>query len=107
MNNIFFLDNNNQANEPSVSPSETEEIETLSQENLTSQVILFNDDTHLFDEVIVQIMKACNHPVERAIQLTMQVHKEGKASVYEGEFQQCLRVSAVLEEIKLQTQIIC
>lgn len=107
MNNIFFLDNNNQDNEPSVSPNEIEEVATHSQEDLTSQVILFNDDTHLFDEVIVQIMKACNHPVEKAIQLTMQAHKEGKTSVYEGEFQQCLRVSSILEEIRLRTQIIC
>jgi len=69
------------------------------------KVILFNDDWHSFDEVIAQIMKAIHCNREKAISLTTQVHNMGKAVVFQGELQQCLKVSSVLEEIALHTQI--
>ena len=35
----------------------------------------------------------------------LEVHSEGKAIVFTGDFGECLLVSAVLEEINLGTQI--
>ncbi|MGI6369084.1 MAG: ATP-dependent Clp protease adaptor ClpS [Candidatus Kapaibacterium sp.] len=73
----------------------------------TTRVILFNDDYHTFDEVINQIIKAIACSFEKARALTSEVHYKGKAAIYEGELKECLRISAVLEEINLHTQIEC
>jgi ATP-dependent Clp protease adapter protein ClpS len=70
-----------------------------------AKVILFNDEVHTFDEVIGQIIKATGCNRERAEALTWEVHNSGKAMVYEGPMSECLRVSQVLEEIALHTQI--
>ncbi len=74
---------------------------------LNSQVILYNDEEHIFEDVIVQIMLACKHPYEKAEQLTMEVHNNGKARVYENTFEECIKASNKLEEIGLRTQILC
>ena len=70
-----------------------------------AKVILFNDEWHTFDEVINQIRKATNCSSEKAEALTWEVHSKGKAIVFEGDFLECLRVSGILEEISLHTQI--
>jgi len=72
---------------------------------LASKVILFNDDIHTFDKVISQLIKATGCSSERAEQLAMEVHSKGKAVVYEGDIPDCMRVSSILEEIGLHTQI--
>ncbi|GBD06223.1 ATP-dependent Clp protease adapter protein ClpS [bacterium HR21] len=88
-----------------------EEVEVLEQHvtgtDLPAKVILYNDDWHTFEEVIVQLMKATGCSRERAEALTWEVHTRGKAAVYEGTLAECLRVSSVLEEIALHTQIEC
>jgi ATP-dependent Clp protease adaptor protein ClpS len=70
-----------------------------------AKVILFNDEIHSFDEVIGQIIKAIGCDSTKAEALTWEVHNNGKATVYEGVMNECLRVSHVLEEIALNTQI--
>ena len=70
-----------------------------------AKVILFNDNVHSFDEVIDQLIKAISCSRERAEGYAWEVHSKGKACVYTGEMNQCLRVSHVLEEIALHTQI--
>lgn len=87
----------------------SEELEVLEAETtsteLPAKVILYNDDWHTFEEVIVQLMKATCCSRERAEALTWEVHTRGKAAVYEGSLAECLRVSGVLEEIALHTEI--
>lgn len=73
--------------------------------DLAAKVILFNDNVHSFDEVIEQLIKAINCTYEHAESLAFEVHTKGKACVYEGDLNECLRVSAILEEIALHTQI--
>jgi ATP-dependent Clp protease adaptor protein ClpS len=73
--------------------------------NLGSRVILFNDDWHTFEEVIAQIIKATKCSFIEARDRTFEVHVNGKAVVYSGEMEECLRVSGILEEILLHTQI--
>lgn len=70
-----------------------------------AKVILFNDEVHTFDEVIVQIMRATGYNLTKAETLTWEVHNAGKAIVYQGELVKCMQVSCVLEEIELLTQI--
>lgn len=68
-------------------------------------VILFNDEVHTFDEVIGQLIKATGCSKGRAEKLAWKVHTEGKANVYEGTFEECFGVQAVLKEIQLVTEI--
>ena len=70
-----------------------------------AKVILFNDDWHTFDEVIHQLILAvkCSHKIAEKMAWT--VHSEGKCNVYTGPMEECLYVSAVLEEIDLKTEI--
>jgi len=72
---------------------------------LSARVILFNDEDHTFEEVIAQIIRAIGCTPEHAESLTLEVHSRGKAMVFDGTMNSCLRVSAILEEISLHTQI--
>jgi ATP-dependent Clp protease adaptor protein ClpS len=73
---------------------------------LPSKVVLYNDEWHSFDEVILQIQKATNCPFDTARSLTFEVHVKGKAIVFTGAISVCLKVSSILEEIALHTQIV-
>ncbi|MEK6553101.1 MAG: ATP-dependent Clp protease adaptor ClpS [Bacteroidota bacterium] len=73
---------------------------------LPYKVILFNDDWHSFDDVINQIIKAVKCSYEEARSYAFEAHVKGKSQVFNGELNECLKVSSVLEEIALHTQII-
>ena len=70
-----------------------------------AKVILYNDEVHTFDEVIIQLIKAIACSPEEAEAIAWEVHSKGKAMVYEGEIPDCQRVSGILEEIALHMQI--
>jgi ATP-dependent Clp protease adapter protein ClpS len=86
-----------------ISPLEQQDQEVLTQE--PAKVVLFNDDVHTFDEVIVQLIKATRCSSEKAEALAWEVHNTGRAIVYSGELPRCVEVSGILEEIRLMTQI--
>ncbi|MCW8803583.1 MAG: ATP-dependent Clp protease adaptor ClpS [Ignavibacteriaceae bacterium] len=86
---------------PQITNLEEEKIDI----NLGNRVILFNDDLHTFEEVIAQIIKATKCSFIEARDKTFEVHVNGKAVVYSGKLADCLRVSGILEEILLHTQI--
>jgi hypothetical protein len=88
-----------------VEPDVLDDVEFNDDVTYSSKVILFNDEWHTFDEVISQIMKATGKSFDNAQDLTHQVHNEGKAVVYDGDMGECLKVSSILEEISLHTQI--
>lgn len=93
---------------PAPSRPETEVlVDVLEDERIATpwRVILYNDEIHTFDEVISQIIKATGCGTAEAEKLTWQVHLEGKACVYEGEFEACFQVQGVLREIQLVTEI--
>ncbi len=69
------------------------------------KVILFNDEIHSFDEVIVQLIKAIKCSYEEARAIAFEVHVKGKCLVFIGGISDCLKVSSILEEIALHTQI--
>ncbi len=92
---------------PEISPDKIiePEVEDTTDVGLPMKVILFNDDWHTFDEVIIQLIKATKCSAAKARSLAFEVHVKGKAVVYEGSLEQCLKVSSILEEIQLHTQI--
>lgn len=69
------------------------------------KVVLYNDEEHTFDEVIRQLILALHCDHEKAFSLTLMVHQEGRAMVYEGSFESALRVQSVLNEIELITEL--
>ncbi|GBD88919.1 ATP-dependent Clp protease adaptor protein ClpS [bacterium BMS3Abin03] len=89
---------------------ENPEVEIYEEERidagLESRVMLYNDDWHTFDEVILQLIKATGCSYDEARSKAFEVHIKGMATVYNGEFKDCLRVSSILEEIALHTQIV-
>lgn len=72
---------------------------------LPARVILYNDEVHTFDEVILQLVRATGCTTSQAEGLALEVDQRGLANVFEGEMDRCLRVSSVLEEIALHTSI--
>jgi ATP-dependent Clp protease adapter protein ClpS len=82
------------------------EIDTDIEIGLESKVILYNDDWHSFEEVITQLMKATACTFEQARDHTFEVHVKGQSIVFNGSMSNCLKVSSVLEEIALLTQIV-
>jgi len=70
------------------------------------RVILFNDEWHSFDEVINQIIKAVKCSYDKARDFAFEAHVKGKAEVFIGDLNKCLKVSSILEEIALNTQIV-
>jgi ATP-dependent Clp protease adaptor protein ClpS len=94
--------NNQTYDNPKVEINVDEEISI----GLSCKVMLYNDDWHTFEEVINQLIKAINCSFENARDLTFEVHVKGKALVFTGDMKDCLRVSSVLEEIALNTEII-
>lgn len=81
------------------------EIDETVDTGLAARVILYNDEEHSFDEVIHQIMLATGCSIAEAESYTTEVHTRGKAQVFDGGMNSCLRVSSILEEISLHTQI--
>lgn len=73
---------------------------------LGSKVLLYNDDWHTFDEVINQLIKATHCSFEEARGYAFEVHVKGKSIVFKGSMKDCIKVSSILEEIALNTQII-
>lgn len=84
---------------------EVEELIDVITEDL-SCVILYNDELHSFDEVIFQLILATNCTLKRAEQMTYEVHSTGQSRVYNGTLEECLGVSAILEDIALKTEIV-
>ncbi len=69
------------------------------------RVILFNDDYHTMDEVVLQIQKATGYSLEKAEAIMWEAHTRGQAVVYCGEPEECDRVAAILEDIGLRVAI--
>lgn len=92
-------------------PVKAPDVEVLEKEEEEESVdtpwrlILYDDDIHTFDEVINQLMKALGCSQAKAEELTYKVHYDGKAIVFEGTFEECLKRNSVLQEIQLVTEI--
>lgn len=71
------------------------------------RVILYNDNTHSIDEVVMQLMKATGCEVEEAAHITIEAHLKGRAVCFKGEREKCHKVARVLREIRLQCEVDC
>lgn len=69
------------------------------------KVILYNDDVHVFGDVIAQLIKATGCSQSEAARIAMEAHVRGRAVAFAGSFPECFRVSECLREIDLITQL--
>lgn len=81
------------------------EKEEKTKPDLPWNVILYNDDVHSFDEVVLQVQKATGAPPARAYDVTMEAHTKGRAVCYTGPLERCEHVAAVLRQIRLTAEI--
>ena len=86
-------------------PSLEIEIDESTTTTFLSSVIVYNNDWHTFDEVIIQLIKATNCTFEKARTQAFEIHVKGFSLVFQGNMKSCLKVSSILEEIALRTQI--
>lgn len=82
-----------------------EDVEVATRLDEPWRVIVYNDEIHTFDEVILQLVKATGCSTARAQKHAWTIHTEGKDCVYQGEFTKCFQVQGVLREIQLVTEI--
>ncbi|HMN25734.1 MAG: ATP-dependent Clp protease adaptor ClpS [Ignavibacteriaceae bacterium] len=91
-------------------PKKANQIEIITEEttdvDISSRVVLYNDDWHTFEEVITQLIIATQCGFDKARDFAFEVHVKGKAIVFAGSMNRCLKVSSILEEIALHTQIL-
>ena len=71
------------------------------------RVILYNDEWHSVDEVMVQLIKATQCSPEKAYQITLEVDAKGRGVCYRGNREKCQHVVKVLREIRLQCEVDC
>lgn len=82
------------------------EVEEETAVGLPFKVLLFNDDWHSFDEVIAQLEKALKCSFDLARDYAFEAHIKGKACIFNGVLEECLKITSILEEIALHTQIV-
>lgn len=71
------------------------------------RVVLYNDETHNMDEVVEQLIKATACEVDKAIHITLEAHRKGRAVCFKGERSKCHEVARILREIRLQCEVDC
>jgi len=87
-------------------PEVEEHVDSQAEKSHPWKVLLYNDDIHTFDEVILQLQKATGCSVAEAERIAVEAHFRGKAVAFEGSFQACYRVVQILRQIHLITEIL-
>ena len=69
------------------------------------RVTLFNDDFHTVDEVVAQIIKALECPLDIAVDIMMRAHTRGSATVIIADQHHAETVAGTLREIALVVSV--
>ncbi len=67
-------------------------------------VILYNDEEHTYDDVILILQKATGCSVEKGFAIALEVDTKGRAICYSGSKEECDRVAAIIASIRLQVE---
>ena len=81
-----------------------EEIDDIATE-LAHRVILYNDDFHILDEVVLHVQLATGKSQLEAIEITMEAHSRGRAVCFTGEKPDCEMVAFELRKVELTVEI--
>lgn len=93
------------ATDPDLATKVKEDTETAPTTARPWNVVLYNDDWHAFDEVVLQIQKATGKSESESHAITNEAHVRGKAIAFTGELEKCRTVAAVLRQIRLQVEV--
>lgn len=69
------------------------------------RVILYDDDWHGYDEVVMQLQKATACDERTATRITLEVDARGRGVCFRGNLDECQRVVRILREIRLQCEV--
>jgi len=100
---VRMEDPNRPKEAPGVGVAELVEAET--EPALPFFVILYNDEVHTLEEVILQVQKAVGISAHEAFEIVMEAHSKGRAVCYSGDMETCEKVAGILREIKLTVEI--
>lgn len=67
-------------------------------------VILYNCDCHTAEEVVKQLLKATDYPMQRCIEIMLEADARGRAIAYTGSADACRRAARILRSIRLQVE---
>ena len=67
-------------------------------------VILYNDDYHDMDEVVMQLQKATGYDIQRCVTIMLEAHASSRAIAYSGSEEECERCARILRQIRLQVE---
>jgi ATP-dependent Clp protease adaptor protein ClpS len=70
-----------------------------------SKLILFNDDHNSFDKVIMALIIYCQVNADKAAELTVKIHNEGKAVVKYGSRDKLEPIADILGQMDLTCEI--
>lgn len=59
----------------------------LTEESMTCQLIVWNDEVNTFEWVITTLIEICGHSEEQAEQCALFIHHQGKYAVKSGEYE--------------------
>ncbi len=86
--------------------TQTDPIETTDTQTARPwNVVLYNDDWHPFDAVVLQIQKATGKSESEAHAITNEAHTKGKAIALTGDLDRCQKAAAILRQIRLQVEV--
>lgn len=91
------------AGETTLSP--TTEISGPDSSGTDFRLILYNDDWHGFEEVVLQVMKACGCEIREAARITEEAHLKGRAVALRGDRERCHQAARILREIRIQCEV--
>ncbi len=69
------------------------------------QVILYNDNFNSYDNVVLWLQKSTGCSQDRANDITMTAHKNGRAVCYGGDKEKCQQVASYLRGKGLQVEV--
>ena len=102
------MDNQNKTPGASGQPATAEPDEAVDSGELHGEgwaVILYDDNVHIRDDVVAQVMKALRCRVSVAEGIVARVESQGKGVVTIAEYEEAKRVDDILREIGLKTEL--
>lgn len=83
-----------------------EEVDVLTEEAPSHEIILYNDEVNTFDHVIDTLIYACDHEENQAHQCALLVHYKGKCSVKSGDYEDLKPRCSKLLQAGLSAEIV-
>ncbi len=75
-----------------VGPDKSFKSDTLTEVQLTSKVVLFDDEDHSYDYVVEMLTHCCEMSKDAAFYCALEVDMTGRTIVYYGDFDACKTV---------------